>query len=131
MVLRTLGGTTAVTKKRFTVSWNLISILEHVMLNKPSMVISAEVLGNLVQLLCRHQSALESMDSVGAVSSAVLALLSLTHEIRAWLCCLFHVRRQHLFTIHGRVLQNNKPLALVAYSIGARLVTATALFFLG
>ena len=91
MVLRTLGWTTAVSKKSLTIRGNLVPILDHMVLNKPSVTIIFEMLGNLVQFLCEHQSALEGVNSMGAIAPRMFTLLALAHKIGAWLCSLLHV----------------------------------------
>jgi len=60
-------------------------------LNKPSMTIIFEVLGYLVQFFCWQQSALESVNSMGAIAPRMFTFLALAHKVGAWLRSLLHV----------------------------------------
>ena len=91
MVLRTLGGTTAISKKSLTIRGNLVSVPDHMVLNKPSMTNIFEMLGNLVQFLCGHQSALEGVNSMGAIAPRKFTFLALAHKVGTWLRSLLHV----------------------------------------
>ena len=92
MVLRTLGGTTAISKKSLTIRGNLVSVPDHMVLNKPSMTNIFEMLGNLVQFLCGHQSALEEgVNSMGAIAPRMFTFLALAHKVGTWLRSLLRV----------------------------------------
>ena len=83
------------------------------------MTIIFEVLGYLVQFFCGHQSALESVNSMGKIAPRMFTLLALAHKIGAWLRSPLHARWKHLVAIYSRVLQNDKAFALVAYDFRA------------